>query len=924
MDINEITKRIAENISNFERSKELNYARKAAEAICKVILLGAGINDAIDKAKETTLNNLIDSLTIKRLNIPENHLRKIKDDLKRIQTYGNISSHDNNETLSSDEINRIDGALESLLKNVFDSKEQIYIDQKLPPEIYHKITKSVIADQNWRCDKIISIVYPNREQHKVKREKDYELYVLIDADRRKIGILFIGRNVSFKQVFESVLIEDNLKDISSLTFLFPKEISKATGTPIKNRKENIERISREFLKKLPNIQYSYEFIEDYIWDRCLPTRAKEISAPPDEPYFIDQELHSKTSHLLSLDFVNSIVTNKRQERKPIYLIFGDGGAGKTTFCDQAIQKVNEYQSKGHKKKAILLSSYDIPEHLSTTGIKIESLQALYSLFSENDEDSIDAQSLALNVSSGNLLIIIDGLDEIQSKLKERFILERFIESVIELNDTYLNCSVIITSREINKSVFDRNDVDIFYLKGFDETLVQKYLSKRFLGDEKTITRAKENIAAIGENSNITPLIMRLICDLVGENLSKKSTEITGKYFQKDSPLDKVVFQLINREIGKQFLGINCDEYFEILRDIVFEHSGAVKKEEFDYLIELALSNSVRCNKQDNFNNFYLSTLLSRDNEIFKIKYDSLEFWIEARYLTYLINEKDSEHNKNVLRTLSQDCYKGGVLVKEICKYKRINTNYELNLIREVTKNDNLNENETFSRKLVSALLYIFFEGKHSNRTENSTALLEIFSVKHGGELKGLSIYGEFYPLDFSLFTVADGYFNGYSNLAKSYVPQDKKVFYSSQFLNINNNEFGKESLARANFHDDCIICDELLSAIELNIENNEKKLDHLKNDLKRIFNVGYRGGSFSWKSEQVYKQHCTSLKSKTNLESFLQLLQQEGFLAKERARASTCIGYKVSDEYMLDVKEFLSQSLIADSIEMLMQKILTK
>jgi hypothetical protein len=109
-----------------------------------------------------------------------------------------------------------------------------------------------------------------------------------------------------------------------------------------------------------------------------------------------------------------------------------------------------------------------------------------------------------------------------------------------------------------------------------------------------------------------------------------------------------------------------------LRDIVFEYSCVVKKEDFDFIIQLVLENALRCNKQDNFNNFYLSTLLSKENGYFRIKYDSLEFWIKARYLAYLINEKDNESNGNVLKTLVQECYKGGALVKEIGKYKKKN------------------------------------------------------------------------------------------------------------------------------------------------------------------------------------------------------------------------------------------------------------
>lgn len=172
--------------------------------------------------------------------------------------------------------------------------------------------------------------------------------------------------------------------------------------------------------------------------------------------------------------------------------------------------------------------------------------------------------------------------------------------------------------------------------------------------------------------------------------------------------------------------------------------------------------------------------------------------------------------------------------------------------------------------------------------------------------------------------MVNGYFNNYSNLSKSNIPNNKKIFYSCQFSNITKKDFGKNSLTRANFHDDCIICDELLSAIEVCTENNTNKHDLLKNDLKKIFKVGFKGGAFIWKSEKIYKQQCASLKLKIPLDKYIEILQQEGFIIKENAKASPDIGYKVHGKYILHVKEFLTQSLVSDSIELLMQNILKR
>lgn len=925
MDISDVIQRLGSYISEFDKNKDLNVARKAAESFCRILLLNSDVLGAHEKAAESNLNTLIESLNQKNMKIPENHLKRIKDDLRTIQTFGNIESHDNDDVLIVEDSDRVFVSMNSLVKLVFGSKDKIYIDQKIPSEIYCKIHKSVISDENWRCEKILSIVYPNRNIFKREVSKDFEFYCLDEADGRKIGIIFLGRNIWFRQVFETVFKFDGLENLSSLTFLFPDEISETTGTPVRNRKENIERISKEFTTRFLSMKCAFEFIEDYIWDRCLPESAKEITNPPDEPYFIDQKLHSKDYSLLGLDFIQSLITNKLRSKKPIYVIFGDGGAGKTTFCDQAVQLINKYQSKGLKKKAILISSFDIPDELPASGGLIDSLQSLYSLVSGED-DTIDAHSFGLNVSSGNVLIIIDGLDEIQSKLKERFALDKFIDSVRELNDTYLNCSVLMASREINQKSFESDDVHIFFIKGFDEQLIDKYLAKRFKGLDlfhRFVARAREYMAELESSSQVTPLILRLACELAAEG-GEKLKHQQSEYFKFDQPLDKVIYQLMDREIGKQFLGIRtCDQYFEILRDIVFQYDGRVKEDELFDLVALALAGTGVDYDEGTSRNYHTSTLLAKNNGHFSVKYDSLEFWVKARYLTYLINTKHAEKDFNILREFAQSCYRGGVLVKEICKYKEPSTDYEATVLQEFSKSIDGAKEEMVGRKLISALLHINFEGVASGRTANSEKILNLFDESAGNEVKNLSIFGEFYPLDFSLFKVRDGFFSGYSGLGRSSIPENEVAFLSSTFVNFDKSFFGKKHLSWNNFDSDCVLCDELREVIEATNEDKEKRREHVISDLKKIFRVGFKGGAFVWKSESVYKQQCASLKLNVGLNSLISSLVSEGILLKELSKASSGFGYKLEGCFSLEVKDFLTQSLPGDRLENLIAKWLT-
>lgn len=915
MNLTNVVSRLGNHISHFDKYNDLTSARKAAEAFCRIILLSSDKVEIRAKAQDEKLNNLISSLSPTTQSMPKNHLKRIKGDLAILQSFGNIDSHDNDETIEEHEIDRVKQALESLIHLVFDSKDKFYIDQKIPDEIYLKIHKSVIGTENWRCEKIVSIVYPNRKIFKHESTKDFEFFALNEADGRKIGILFLGRNITFKQVFDMVFSFPQITELSSLTFLFPLEVSIATGTPVRNRKENIIRISKEFTDAIQKLSCTFEFIENYIWDRCLPEIAKEITDLPETPYFIDQNLHSDAPSTLSLDFVESLIKNKLREKKPIYVIFGDGGAGKTTFCEQTVQLVSRHQSKGLKKKAILISSFDIPEELPV-GTIVDSLPTLYSLVSDLD---IDPNSLGLNISSGNILIIIDGLDEIQSKLKERFSLEKFIDSVRELNDTYKNCSVILTSRELNRSAFEIDDVNIFYIKGFDQTLIDKYLHKRFGHDNyRQILVAKEIIAGLGSDAQVTPLILRLACELASEPTKPVQRHQKSEYLKLNEPLDKIVYRLMDREIGKQSLGIsNCDQYFEILRDIIFQNGGQVSSAELFDLIAIAAAGTGAAITEETAKNYHTSTLLSKQGSgRFSIKYDTIEFLIKARHLTHLINTKEKESDNNIRRELAQSCYRGGPLVKEINKYKSNESRYEEALLRELSETDRDNTNMS-TRKLTSALLYINFEGNNLNRDENSEKILHLFAKSKGQEIKNIAFFGEFYPVDFSYFTVRDSYFDDYTALSRSAIPEIDVVFKACQFHNIEKKHFGKNIINSKNFDSDCILCQGLIDAIETSAGDKEKRTEHVISDLKKIFRVGFSGGSFVWKSESVYKQKCGTLKLKVNLFSILNTLVAEGFLIKEPSKNSSGDGYRLHNDHMQGVKDFLTQSLPSEEIEAL-------
>ncbi|MFM4819502.1 NACHT domain-containing NTPase [Aeromonas hydrophila] len=932
--INEVLERLEVYLHEFESSNKANDARKIGEAVCRIILLNSDKQITQSKSIETKFQVLIDSLNKNNLSEDENHLKKIKADLNTIQTFGNIESHDSGNTLNEHDLIALKKSVQNLLRNVFDNKDYIDIDEKIPVSIYNFIEKTVTENEDWRCDKIISIVYPNRVITKIEEQKDFQFYSVSDVNNKKIGFVFLGRNISFSKSLETLFKSNKakIKEHISLTFLFPKEISKTTGKEVKDRKKTIQNKCISYISDCQRIEFSYEFIEDYIWNYCLTSKLKEVSNVATDPFFIDQWLYNESSEQLSLDFLDDIIKNKHKDNKPIHILLGGGGVGKTTFCTQAIERLDRLLASGSKKKALLLSSFDLPDELNSYEESIDSIQSLYRILQDDPDTTLDSHNLALNISSGNLLIFIDGLDEIESKLKEKFNLDAFIESVTKLNDTYLNCTVIITSRENNSDKFDLNKINIYQLKGFDEELIQKYLKTRYgtrskhrgKGYEKIVSDYVSEIS-IESNKIVTPLIVRLLCELVEaqETSGDIAIKSESKYFKENKALDKVIYQIINRDIIKQDIKITCDDYFEILKDIVFENNSTITKAGLDELLEYSLIDMSE-EKIKDFTSFYVSPLLQRVGSNFRIKYDSLEFWVKARFISHQINTHSHEQNTNVLKVLARDCYNGGSLVSEIKdNITQDKPDYFSNTLKTIlNKLVQSDFNIQLARKIISSLLYLAMPIEIQTKNKYSEILLSLFGKNTGERIRYLSIYGEFFPLNFRDFISVDGYFNEFNNLAKSSFPENDLVFVDCEFKNIDTKLFSKNTISHQNFKD-CILPDNMKELIKTGEKSKQDQINNIKSDLKKIFKVGFKQNAFVWKSEQLYKQQCASLKHNLILSNYFEILGNKQFLNCESAKGSANNGYKLNNTKESQIQDFITQGIISYDIQELIDSLMS-
>jgi hypothetical protein len=384
-------------------------------------------------------------------------------------------------------------------------------------------------------------------------------------------------------------------------------------------------------------------------------------------------------------------------------------------------------------------------------------------------------------------------------------------------------------------------------------------------------------------------------------------------------------QIVMRDILKQGINISCDDYFEILRDIVFDYNCLISKQDLDELLECTMID-MPVKDSGNYTSFYVSPLFSRQGEHFKIKHDSLEFWVKSRFVTYKINSKDKGVGEKFLKLIARDCYKGGALVEDIKRHTNsLKVDFFQSFIEISIKNisESNSEDSVFYRKLISSIFYLAMPKESFDRGKCSEILLRLFGKEVDGKLRYFSIYGDFFPVDFNLFSVIEGYFNGYSNLSKCNIPKDKTIFVESEFFDIDVSQFGKNALSSNNFSD-CVLPDDFEKTIKSCELSVNEQIGNIKIDLKKIFKVGFRQSSFVWKSEKLYKQQCASMKHKLKLSNYIEILMQQGFLFEESAKGSSGIGFKLNIAKEYEVKDFITQGIASNSIDELIEMLHSK
>ena len=607
----------------------------------------------------------------------------------------------------------------------------------------------------------------------------------------------------------------------------------------------------------------------YIWDFCIDDDAKKKNEIYQIPFYIDQDLieicEDQEKELGPASaYIKSVLDNS--EQSPAKIIIAPGGTGKTTLCHRIAKYCNDSGSQVSVLiQAEMLKSEDFSGLRSS--IKIETVFDLYEVYAkvsgrESDDESIfDRVTFETAILSGNLVLIIDGIDEFLSLFPETFNLVSFLESIDSLNKELCSSKIIITTRS---DVFDDelmqkcDELKKYTLRGFDSTACRKYLERRFKAydnPKEVVEKALSHITPIiskDEGKRILPFVVDLLSTVAEETVGGDGTAFNLSldgigYLCRNNTTDYLVGSIMRRESVRQSIEASIDDVMEIFWELAVFNGDTFPVSDLEEMVKIMCPSDAQ--------KILRNPLLEVSNPLAgRFKYDFLNDYFKALYIINTLSRGGA--NNMLVKLISRYPYGEGEVFKEVCQYFRENSLSLIQsskmLIKEIAKGIEISEvfqphNESY--RAIGCIVRLISElhDSQSSKQAFTKNILNAFDVMEN-RLSHIAIYGDCVPLDFQNLAVTYSIFVRYTSFTYSKFSGATfdNCYFDKTYGDLISDSFDP------NMFGNCRIGD-LEGAIATKVEDTALNRSLVEKELRKYFNVFLKGGRFVDKRKAFFK-----------------------------------------------------------------------
>lgn len=743
-------------------------------------------------------------------------------------------------------------------------------------------------------------------------EKYYELYELInEVDDSKAYFLYISENSMEATIkkFKEDFTEYTKNKLSIL-------IDKPTNiTQPSNRKKSIDTFAQKAGLSEFKIYFIDEFGKKHLYKEYLePFLFRDEF--PNTNNFIDNNVIDKSNNRDSLKATRVIKDWFLEDDSPIIVLTGMGGVGKTTLTKYFLNSTLKDQAQNQDKYVLFLDSSTLIDKLKTTNIK--SIYDLYKADS-NEQRLLTEELFRLSIDNGSFIIILDGLDEIISRMKENFDINSFFNKIY--TDYCFNSAktkIIITCRDSiweetvaqSESIKELAIKNIL-LKPFDEEQTKEFFKSCFKSNNKLQNKAFNLVNGLINKSNdsvYNPFILDTISEIINDD---EQVNIEDLFYQDTSAMNKLCLSTSSQT---DYLIYAVCKREEKKLEIPFENQIKLlcRMCKYDSSTNLSFINLIEEVTNIKPSDTLLSLLKAHPfvfekNEKIDLRYDFLRDFFTVILIAQSL-EQEEIIDKNILLLLEKKIGYLNSFSKDVAK--RTFSDSEkicINIINNIEKlsKDKERHFDTFISSLF--LIYLSILNKNSKlntQKDLQESLISIFKNTKG-IIENLCLCNINRPngkprleFDFSDLKFENFHMKNYSEFYNCTF--NEGTLFESGEIELLDNPNIRHNLKDYNFSKKVIFLGNTKNILE-NIKLQNEDRDRVReNNFKKIIKCFYAGGRFqSKKVAEIRAKHGNILPKMLDLEVII--LNKDSKLSENE--------YKINPIYVGELAKYLDSSI---------------
>lgn len=662
----------------------------------------------------------------------------------------------------------------------------------------------------------------------------------------------------------------------------------------KNKEIRKKNISDKF--KPINLFY----IEDFIKDHCTPTLENDkdskylnISNFVQPPFkSIEEKINLKQIFTNWFEAIDS----------PIFVIKGTGGIGKTTVAQYL---ADDLLYENLNLNVLFIDSVQIKDSLIKSkkvgNINIYSFyEALYDTYDSNDE-KLSEELFKINLDAGNILIIIDGLDEVISKIAN-FNVEDFIDSIQKFGNELGHAKVIITCRTYfwNLTDFKSNDFKVIELEPFNETRAKEFFTISFNNDTKKIGKAislanEFKYPSSDEEKEYIyhPYVLDIVQTILNseqENISLVESELSSSFLNPKVKSDYIIHRVCEREkirVGQ----IDVDKQIKFFIYFSVNYRGISRTNDLKSIIENSISEKIDIN---NLEAFKSHPFLKVKDQSIVFRYDFLTDIFKSIYISRFFISDDIEFNikddEKFIEVIIESCWYGSAFNNDILN--RIVNWGEDEFLQFYSINNDVKTCELIDKlskqRFLANLLNLALTINHSfkiNNIDENTLLLNSLFENSKNTIENLNIIDlnseSTLRFNFENKNIYDSRFDNYSDFSKCAFNEETK-FFNSTFLNITIDK--STNLSSKNQFIDCTFDTSFETSFDFRESSVSNYNDSLKIFLNQFFKLFFSNGKLGrqWEDKVISPRFHGINKLKIDYNNFIKILKKNDILIVDK------------------------------------------